>query len=208
MKTRKPVHQAPIPSRGMRRASLAMVTALTASVSLAACSGDDGADREGYERVSQGIVQLDVPEDLVEVEAPESSIWEVIYQDGDVEAGGEGVTTQVLLAPALEGATTAMDGPSRFLTMANMGAYDEFRTVGLEDRPEWEREADAERSVDERSFVRHRYVWEGPDGIEYHAVSWGVYDGDTTAAMIQYVSSNLDEDVARAIDESLVVGDG
>lgn len=195
------------PSRVLRRLSLASVAALGVSLSLVACSGDgEDAAREGYDSVSEGIVQVDIPADLVEVEAPESSMWELIYQDGDGEAGGEGVTTQVLIAPELEGATTAMDGPSRFLTLANMGAYEEFRTVDLEDRPAWEQEVDAERNADERSFVRHRYVWEGPDGTEYNAVTWGVYDGGTSAAMIQYVSSDLDEDVARTIDESIVVG--
>lgn len=184
---------------------MAGLVALAASASLSACSAEGEDGPEGYQRVSAGIVQLDVPGDLSEVDAVENSIWDVVYQDADVDAGGAGVTTQVLVDSQRQGATTAMDGPAYLLTLANMGTYDEFRTVELEDRPQWEQDADEERGADEREFVRHRYTWAGPDGTEYEAVTWGVWDGDTTAAMIQYVSADLDEDIARTIDESIVV---
>lgn len=188
-----------------KKRMFAIGIALAVLSSQTACVVVDAFQSEDYEETSVGIVELLVPDDLTEVEAPESSIWEVIYQDGDTEAGGEGVTTQLLIAPEMEGATTAMDGPSRFLTLAYSGAYEGFRALELDERPSWEQEANEERGDDERDFVRHRYVWLGPDGTEYEAVTWGIYDGAASAAMVQYVSADLDEEIARTIDESLTV---
>ncbi|MFH5822149.1 hypothetical protein [Georgenia sp. AZ-5] len=168
------------------RRARSVIAALAGSTLLVACSGT--STPEGWARVEQGWLAVDVPEDWVEVPEQAAGHLDLVLQDSE-----EDPTVQLVAS------TEYGDVPAGTTLVA-------VRT----DRPFGELDdpgvfSDVERD-DEQATKRWDFTYE--DG-EYRGVAWATHDAELgRTVFVAVTGSELGDETVQQIEESIEVLDG
>lgn len=173
-----------------RTATAAVVT--VAALALSSCAGDAGAP-DGWTRVEDGWLQVDVPDTWAEASTP-SDPWSFARQDA------EGDDASLLLTGAgTFGYYPADTGRGILLASMQVGGYPDFKVV------------DQTEPVDsgDLHLTRTDFTYAGEDGGDtLHGVLWVGSDPDTDQAVaVQLTGVDLPDDVVSQVQESIAVLD-
>ncbi|PZR51868.1 hypothetical protein DNL40_14755 [Xylanimonas oleitrophica] len=171
-------------------AGRAGVLALLSATLLGACTS--GGAPEGYDRVEDGWLRVDVPEGWTDTGALNDR-WSRSWQDAEGEQGA----VQLAAVPAW--GTAGSDAASgQLVAEAQVGGYPGFQ-VENQDWPDLE--ADTQR-------WRIDFTYESEDGEPLQGVWWVASDKETSKTVaVQLTGEHLDEEVVTAIGESIAVID-
>ncbi|WP_258726156.1 hypothetical protein [Cellulomonas sp. NS3] len=174
----------------VRRALLAAAGA-TVLVGLAACSSGSGTP-EGWTRVEDGWLQVDVPEAWVETGGL-SDRWTASWQDAE----GADATVQLAASPAL-GYYRAAEARGIILANAQVGGLPGFAVTSQSDPVD----------TDALEVTRTDFTYEPDDGGTSEGVLWVAADRETKKSVaLQLTAAELDEDVVEQLEASIRVLD-
>lgn len=158
---------------------------------LAACSGGS-ATPEGWSRVEQGWLQVDVPEGWVET-GELSERWTSSWQDAE----GDDATVQLAASPVL-GYYRAAEGRGMILANAQVGGLPGFAVTSQTDPVD----------TDALEVTRTDFTYEPEDGETFGGVLWVASDRETKKAVaLQLTAPELDPQVVENLEASIRVLD-
>ena len=157
---------------------------------LAACSGGSGAP-EGWTRVQEGWLQVDVPEGWTDAGARDDP-WTLSRHDGD------DATIELAGAPTL-GYYRAAEGRGILLASMQVGGYPDFAVVDQSDPVD----------TGALELTRTDFTYAAQDGGDrLEGVLWvGSDPGTTKAVAVQLTGPDLPADVVDQVQESIAVLD-
>ncbi|KQY24375.1 hypothetical protein ASD16_02175 [Cellulomonas sp. Root485] len=164
--------------------------ALALSLALAGCSGGSGAP-DGWTRVQDGWLQVDVPDDWTDAGALDDP-WTLSRHDGD------DATVELAGAPTL-GYYRAAEGRGILLASMQVGGYPDFAVVEQSDPVD---SGDLELTRTDFTYAAQ----DGGDRLE--GVLWVGSDPATTKAVaVQLTGPDLPADVVDQVQDSIAVLD-